>query len=419
MFKLIHLTQTDGGAGAGRAAYRIHQSLLRLGLDSRMLVADKRTADPTVTGLKRGSMSRARLCEWIEARNGRRLAASQHNLFSPASFSQFDVAAHKELRGVDIVSLYWINGGFVSPEALARINKPLVWRLSDIWPFSGGCHYPGNCESYTSNCGNCPQLKHASAHDASRRLWERKSVAWRDLSLTIVAPSNWMARLARQSCLFGERRIEVVPTGVDLSVFRPLDKLAVRERLGIPPDQLVIAFGALDLYGDARKGFKELYNALEIIAVSPLASRVSTLIFGNKQLPHKKAPIPEHHLGYLDKDSALVDAYNAADLVLVPSLEDNLPNVALEAIACGIPVCGFDVAGMPDIVHNRWNGCLAPLRDSGALAKGIIAILSNDGLRRQMAVNARIHAEQSFSIDIQARVYAQLYASILDKKSTT
>jgi glycosyltransferase involved in cell wall biosynthesis len=381
-----------------------------------MLVADKRTDDPTVSGLKRDGLSRARLCEWLEARNGRRLAAYSHVLFSPASCAQFNVAAHPDVSASDVVSLYWINGGFVSPESLARIGKPLLWRLSDIWPFSGGCHYPGDCNRHAGSCGACPQLKQPSEHDASRRLWQRKFDAWRDLDLTIVAPSKWMARLARQSRLFGERRVEVVPTGVDLSVFRPQDRLALRKRLDIPQDRLVVAFGALDPSGDTRKGYAELSAALQRIASSPLAPHVSALIFGRQRLPNERLPIPAHFLGHLDQDQDLVDAYSAADIVAVPSREDNLPNVALEAIACGVPVCGFDVGGMSDIVRNGWNGFLTPPQDGQALGDCMISILGDSRLKQQMAMNCRAHAEKYFSLDAQAGTYAALYAELVDAK---
>lgn len=415
MVRLVHLSHTDGGAGAGRAAYRIHQSMLKLGLDSRMLVSDKRTEDPTVTGLKRHSLSRARLCEWIEARNGRSLAATPHILFSSARCAQFNAARHPLVRSADVVSLYWINGGFVAPEIMASMNKPMVWRLSDIWPFSGGCHYPGACERYMTNCGSCPQLMRASEHDASRHLWQRKSDAWRDLDLTIAAPSRWIAQQAQRSSLFGKRRIEVVPTGVDIEVFRPQDKQVARARLGIPQDRLVIAFGALDPSGDKRKGYAQLDAALHRLAVSPLAPRLLALIFGREQLPGEQLPISACFIGRLNQDASLVEAYSAADIVAVPSLEDNLPNVALEAIACGTPVCGFDVCGMPDIVRNGWNGFLVSACDGVALADSMAAILADDALRAQMATNARMQAKQKFSLTVQAHTYAQLYTELSGK----
>lgn len=384
-----------------------------------MLVADKRTGDPTVSGLKRSGLSLARVCEKLEAQNGRRLAVNSNVLFSPSSYSQLDAASYPDLRAADVVSLYWINGGFVSPENLACIGKPLVWRLSDVWPFTGGCHYPGTCDHFETQCGRCPQLRRPGSEDAAKRLWLRKQEAWRALDLTITAPSNWMAGLARRSSLFSDRRIEVVPTGIDLSVFCPQDKSALRRSLNIPEDKLVIAFGALDLDGDIRKGYLELSVALRRIAMSPLAPRVLALIFGRKQLPDECLPIAARFLGRLNQDQALAAAYSAADIVVVPSLEDNLPNVALEAIGCGVPVCGFDVGGMPDIVRTGWNGHLVPLQDGRALADSMIDILSNVNLRRQMSENARAHAEQRFSIDGQARAYLKLYSELVNLRRSS
>lgn len=416
--KVVHISHTDGGAGAGRAAYRIHSSLRELGVDSRMLVSQKRTADPSVQAMASSGLGhwQVRVAEYLEARAGRTLARDASVFLTPARYGYFRPARAAVVRKADVVAAYWINGAYIAPESLAAINKPLVWRLSDVWPFTGGCHYPWTCERFESQCGECPQLRQPGPQDATNRLWLRKQHAWRALDLTVVAPSNWMAGLARRSSLFADRRVEVIPTGVDLSVFRPQDSIALRKQLDIPQDRLVIAFGALDPAGDTRKGYAELSSALERIAASPLAARVMALIFGRQQLPNERLPIPARFLGRLDQDQALSDIYSAADLVVVPSLEDNLPNVALEAIACGAPVCGFDVGGMPDIVRNGWNGFLAPLRDSRALADGMIAILGNGNLRREMSKKARMHAEQRFSLDAQAHTYAKLYAELVDAK---
>lgn len=413
---IVHLSHTDSGAGAGHAAYRLHKSILKLGINSSMLVADKRTDDPTVSGLNRSIFSRTRLYEWLESRHSRLLARTPHSLFSPARFVQYNPASHPNVLSADVVTLYWINGGFISPETITHIAKPLVWRLSDIWPFSGGCHYPGDCEGYTKYCGNCPQVKHPSKDDFSRRLWKRKFNAWQNINFTITAPSSWMAKLARQSSLFKDCRIEVIPTGVDLALFRPLDKPSIRERLGIPTDSLVIAFSSLDPNGDRRKGYFELSVVLQCIASSSLSNRVMALIFGREKLSHEFLPIETRYLGRLGQDQNLVDAYSVADVVVVPSIEDNLPNVALEAIACGTPVCAFEVGGMADIIRDAWNGFLSPVSDSVALAENLISILSNEDLRRQMAKNARAHAERVFSLDLQASSYIKLYAELKGKR---
>ena len=412
--KLIHLSQTDAGAGAGRAAYRIHRALLELGVDSRMLVADKRTVDPTVSGLKRSGLSRARVCEWLEARNGHRLAVNPHVLFSPASYSQFDAADHPDLRTADVVNLYWINGGFVSPENLARIGKPLVWRLSDVWPFTGGCHYAGGCNYFETQCGNCPQLCRPGPEDAAKRLWQRKQEAWRSVDLTVAAPSNWMAGLARRSSLFANRRIEVIPTGVDLERYRPEDRRAARGRWGLPQDRLLVLFGAMNSTDDLRKGYRELRQALEVLSLNPLASRIQAVVFGSDSpLSDGLLPMPAVSLGRLEGDEALAAAYNCADVVVVPSLEDNLPNVALEAIACGTPVVAFNVCGMPDIVVDGRNGRLIPSVDPVGMGQALIEMLSDSDRLMSMRASARRHACQRFSLERQAKAYLELYRQII------
>ena len=389
--------------------------MLKLGIDSRMLVANKRTDDPTVSGLMREGLSLARLCEWLEARNGARLVAHPHFFHSPASFEQFDAAQHPDLLAADIVSLYWINGGFVSPETLARFSKPLVWRLSDVWPFSGGCHYPGTCERFESQCGECPQLRQPGPGDASHRLWLRKKDAWRRLNLTIVAPSNWMASLARRSTLFSQRRIVTIPTGIDLKTYYPMDQAEARAHLGIPADRKVIVFGAMSPADDVRKGFNEMRIALQAVASSNVSDKVLAVVFGNHgSMP--PLPVPAISLGRLNTDASLVAAYSCADVVLAPSLEDNLPNVALESIACGVPVAAFDVCGMPDIVRDGWNGILAPRLEAATLGMAVAHLLADEARLKFMRLNARSHAEARFSITDQARNYFNLYSELIDMR---
>jgi len=417
--KVVHLSHTDGGAGAGRAAYRIHAALRELGVDSRMLVSQKRTADPSVQAMSGSGLGhwRVHMAEYLEARAGRALVRDASVFLSPARFGYFRPARSAVVREADVVATYWINGAFISPESLAAINKPLVWRLSDVWPFTGGCHYPGTCERFESQCGDCPQLRQPGLEDATNRLWLRKQHAWRALDLTVVAPSNWMAGLARRSSLFANRRIEIIPTGVDLECYRPKDRSTARARLGLPQDRLVILFGAMSPKDDVRKGYRELRQALDVVARSPLASRVLAVVFGNDAPFSDDWPVPTVFLGRLEGDEALIDAYNCADVVIVPSLEDNLPNVALEAIACGAPVVAFDVCGMPDIVVEGWNGRLAANGEPNGLGRVLVELLSDlEGLT-VMSANARQHAVVRHSLRGQAQSYLRLYEQLIATQS--
>jgi glycosyltransferase involved in cell wall biosynthesis len=413
--KVVHLSHTDGGAGAGRAAYRIHTALRVLGVDSRMLVSQKRTADPTVeavSGAGRASFG-VRCAEYLEARTGRAMARDASVFFSPARYAWFKPQKSKAVREADVVALYWINGAFISPQSLAEIRKPLVWRLSDIWPFTGGCHYPGACDGFERACGECPQLRLPTANDASRRLLQHKQEAWRLLDLTIAAPSRWMADLARRSTLFSGRRIEVVPTGVDLDRYQPGDRLAARARWKLPQDRLLILFGAMSPHDDTRKGYRELRQALEIVAQSPLASRVLAVVFGSDSPLSEDLPVPAVSLGRLGSDDDLAAAYNCADVVVVPSLEDNLPNVALEAIACGAPMAAFNVCGMPDIVTDKWNGRLAAHGEALGLGLALVEMLSDGERLQAMRSRARAHAEAKFSLSGQVQNYLRLYEHLI------
>lgn len=417
--RVVHLSHTDGGAGAGRAAYRIHAALRELGVDSRMLVSQKRTADPSVQAMSGSGLGhwQVRVAEYLEARAGRALARDASVFLSPARYGYFRPARAAVVREADVVATYWINGAYIAPESLAAINKPLVWRLSDVWPFTGGCHYPGTCERFESQCGDCPQLRQPGPEDATNRLWLRKQHAWRALDLTVVAPSNWMAGLARRSSLFADRRVEVIPTGVDLERYRPGDRSAARARWGLPQDRLLILFGAMSPTDDVRKGYRELRQALDVVARSPLASRVLAVVFGNEAPLSEDLPVPAVSLGRLQGDDALMAAYNCADLVVVPSLEDNLPNVALEALACGAPVAAFDVCGMPDIVVNGWNGRLAALGEPDGLGRALVDLLSDLERLAVMRANARQHAVGRYSLRGQAQSYLHLYKQLVATQS--
>jgi len=416
---VTHLSHTDGGAGAGKAAYRIHAALRDLGVDSRMLVSQKRTTDPSVYVSDSGYLSRlrVRVAEYLEARAGRALARDASAFLSPAYYGHFRPAHAALVREADIVATYWINGAYIAPESLAEINKPLVWRLSDVWPFTGSCHYPGTCKRFETQCGNCPQLRQPELEDATNRLWLRKRDAWRNLDLTVVAPSNWMAGLARRSSLFADRRVEVIPTGVDLECYRPGNRLAARARWGLPQDRLLILFGAMNPTDDVRKGYRELRQALEVVARSPLASRVLAVVFGNEAPLSEDLPVSAVSLGRLETDEALMAAYNCADLVVVPSLEDNLPNVALEAMACGAPVAAFDVCGMPDIVVNGYNGRLATLGVQDSLGCALVELLSDSEGLAMMRSNARQHILSRYSLIGQAQSYLRLYEQLVAARS--
>ena len=415
--KVLHLSHTDGNSGAGRAAYRIHKSLLDIGVDSTMLVSQKRSFDSRVSILSNNLVGQflIKIKEYLEARIAKNLARDGSVFLSLARYSQYRASRINKLFKVDVVTLYWVNGAFMLPEDIKKIKQPIVWRLSDAWPFTGGCHYPGKCGRFEQHCGNCPQLSSPSEKDSSSQLWERKFDSFKELDLTIVAPSNWMAGLAKSSSLFANFPIKVIPTGVDLELYSPRDVNEARNHFGLPLNCKIILFGAMSPEDDKRKGYLELLTALQVVADADLSKNIMAVLFGNNSDLNINLPIPSVSVGRLNNDNDLANLYSCADIVAVPSLEDNLPNIALESLACGVPVVGFDVCGMSDIVKNDFNGRLVDVEKPQELGNTMIEILSSSKTLSKMSYNSREYAELHFDLKNQALAFKSLYHSLLTK----
>jgi glycosyltransferase involved in cell wall biosynthesis len=289
---------------------------------------------------------------------------------------------------------------------------PIVWTLHDMNTFTGGCHYDANCGRYKTGCGECPALDSESPNDLSRAIFKRKAAIFDRLSperLRIVTPSRWLADAARGSELLKKFSCEVIPYGLDLDVYKPMDRTLCRQELKIPVDAKVVLFVA-DSNQNKRKGFSLLTEALAQIA--DIQGLVLASIGGASN--SMSASIPYISLGQLQDDKSIAAAYSAADVMVIPSLQDNLPNTVLEAMACGTPAVGFDVGGIPDMIQNGVTGFLAPLRDVNGLA-GAVRLALSDENRGQLASACRARAVVEYDSAVQARRYLDLYNSISAK----
>jgi len=399
---VLHISDSDAGGGSARSAFRIHSNLRRLGHVSRMLVGRPQTNDPDVRALKRNAAWRAadRACGAVSEPLGLQY------LFYPSSFG---VAADRWFRGADIVQLFNLHGSYFSHTALPFLTRrrPVVWRLSDMWALTGHVAYSYECERWRSGCGSCPYVHEYPplSRDTSAFLWRWKSRVYAHSRMTIVAPSRWLCRLASESPLLSRFDVRHIPNGVDLKTFRPLEKAAARREFGLDPDRRVVLFSAPDL-DDRRKGGAVLDTAL---------GRLDDLDFdlvvagANAQ----RLPRRARALGDLD-EQRLAKAYAAADVFVLPALAENLPNAALESMACGIPVVAFDVGGIPDAVRHEQTGVLAPLGDVQALAAAIRRALEDGELRARLGGTARETAEREYGAELEARRFAELYAELLE-----
>jgi glycosyltransferase involved in cell wall biosynthesis len=333
-------------------------------------------------------------------------------IFSPAIIPD-NISKKVKNINPDIVHLHWIAGGFIKIESLDKMKKPIVWTSHDMWAFSGGCHYDEECGKYISNCGRCPLLNSNKQKDLSYKIWKRKKKAWENLDFTIITPSSWLGECAKKSSLFNKTRVEVIPCGIDLNRFKPIDKNIARNILHLPKDKKLILFGALSALSDKRKGYPLLKEALKKFS-SKENKDIELVIFGSsKPKDEENLGFKTHYLGRLNDEISLALVYSASDAMIVPSIQDNLPNTIMESISCGTPVVAFDVGGIHDMIDHQKNGYLVKPFDTTDLAHGIKWVLEDNIRWRKLSENARLTVINKFDIIKVAKRYENLYKDIL------
>ena len=317
----------------------------------------------------------------------------------------------------DIIQLNWISEGFVPINFLKKIKKPIVWRLSDSWAFTGGCHIPFDCNNFTKECGNCPQLNSNKSSDITRKTWKHKNRSWRNSDITIVAPSNWMADCVKSSSLFNKRKVVVIFPGVDTSIFRPRNKSTIKKELNLFDDKRYIVFGAIKATEDINKGFILLQKALFLLKDKLKDdSNIEILIIGASQTENSI------DLGYkttfisrLNDEMTLAFYYSIAELFILPSLKDNSPNSLIESLACGIPVVAFAACGALDMIEHKSNGYLANAYSIQDLSNGIEWILNRTEEEYiRLSENARLMVLNKFDIEKKAIEYIDLYKQVIN-----
>lgn len=318
-------------------------------------------------------------------------------------------ATQKAIRDFapDVTHLHWVNHGMLSLRDVAQLPGPVVWTLHDSWVFTGGCHSPQDCRRFRERCGRCPELNSGRERDVSRWNWTRKRSAWKKANFTVLAPSRWLADLAKSSSLLAGRRIESIPNAVDSSVFHPMDREAARSALGLPQGTPLIFFGAHGALTDWNKGADLWKAALSIAAKDfPVAESVLTGTAGGDG----RMPMRVHGLGVLPPERMAM-ALAAADVAVVPSRMENLPNVVAESLACGTPVAAFAVGGIPEMIRPGETGYLATPHDAEELGRGICELLARGG---SMRTACAAFAREAYAPETVARRHLELYRSVLE-----
>lgn len=414
--KLVHFNTFEGGGGAAKASLALHRAMLELGVDATLVVHRKTSSDRTVVGLSPSKFGilKKRLLPWV-------LSAIHHVLYRPLEtwsfgfFGDRSITQHPRVKEADIISLSWV-AWFLDIEAIGLLlkqKKPVVWTCYDMWAFTGGCHYSGDCDHYIAHCGSCPQLGKRKGWDISQWLWNKKKKIWDTSMLTVVCPSVWLAKSVRKSGLLRGVRVEIIPTGVDVSLFKPVPKTDARNLLGLPLNKKLILFIATRGLANERKGGPLLEDSLHALHEMYQGNVPDVVILGRRQneaAAHDKFVIYSKEF---NDDLSLARLYAACDVLVAPSKADTLPLTVLQAMACGTPCVAYEVGGMAEVIEHQNNGYLAEPFDVKDFAKGIDFVLANEERCELLATNGlnKIHA--GFTSKCEASQYLKLYEELL------
>lgn len=411
---VLHFNQADVIGGAARAAYRIHQALLRSGVDSQVCVDRKNSDDWAVHGAQ-SKMDK------VQAQFRHALGATFMHVLKTRSqilHSPSIVPSHllKRLNGFkpDVVHIHWVCGEMLSIPQIGRLIGPVVWTLHDMWAFCGAEHYTEDFrwrESYART--NRPAYE--SGLDLNRWVWERKRKYWKK-PFHIVTPSHWLGQCVRESALMRGWPVTVIPNALNTDVWAPVERSLARQLLGLPQGGPLVLFGAMGGGQHRIKGFDLLRGALAHLRDQ--RSDLRLLVFG-QSAPREPEDLgfPVHYLGHLHDDLSLRILYSAVDVMVISSRQDNLPNTGVESLSCGTPVVAFDTCGLPDIVTHRVTGYLARPFDTEDLAAGIEWVLKDSCRHGELSRNARTKAVERFSEAVVVPQYLAVYEKAISEQA--
>lgn len=410
--KIAILSTLDLKGGAAKAAFRLYRGLNETDIDSSMFVLNKKSTENKIIG---NSFFVGRIILFVKKIIDY-LPLIKYTRWNKEIFSVGLVPTRmiKKINNFspDIVHMHWVNSGFINIEGVSNFKAPIVWTLHDMWVFTGGCHYDDNCERYTGSCGSCPMLGSNDDMDLSYNILKRKEISWFNLNICFVAPSNWLADCARRSSLLKNRIIRVIPNGLDFEIFKPIDKTTARRELNLPIDKKIVLFGAAQVDKDKRKGYGLFLKSLDFLN----SNDIELLVIGkiNDDNSDNINNFKVHYLGEINNESLLVKVYSAADVLAIPSLQENLSNMVVEAMACNIPVVAFDIGGMPDMIKHKVTGWLAKAFEPSSLAAGINWSLNNSDY---FSDTIRGAAMVKFDLKIISKQYCDLYQEVIDSKN--
>ena len=427
--KVLLINTSDHTGGAAIAAQRLMKALQGQGLEAKMLCRDRVLPDERDDMVYLEPSFKLQLKFVLE-----RLEIFLRNGFTRENVFAIDTARYgnnvtslPEFKEADVIHLHWTNQAMLSLQDLRAIlhsGKPVVWTMHDMWPFTGICHHADTCTQWLQSCGNCRLLKRPRKKDMSYEVFHKKMKVYAQGHISFVACSNWLKGLAVQSPLLQNSEVYSIPNPIDTNFYMPAGcentptRNEIRHSLGFPTDKYLMLFAAYKVT-DVNKGIDYLIESVTLLCQEhpELRDKIAVVLTGKESDDVRQDfCVPTFSMGYVKDEKEMLRLYQAVDLMLMPTLMDNLPNTIMEAMACGTPCVAFNVGGLSQMIDNETNGYLAEYRNSLDFAHGMARLLTSPSYAA-ISRNARAKAVQAYSEKSVAEKYMKIYRSSLPQNS--
>ena len=387
------------------------------GVDAKLLVVEKLSNDEHVVSYSNSIKDKiAFIAERLQIFLANKLNRKFLFKVDTATFGR-DISKHPLINNADIIILNWINQGAISNKAIKNIlqlDKPVIWNMHDMWCATGICHHARECDKYHQECHHCPYIyKGGGKKDLSNLVFKKKKEIYQLAPVTFVTCSRWLKERASQSILLNGHTIVDIPNPINTSLFKPQSMVEARKKMRLPNDKKLILFGSVKVT-DKRKGIDYFIESCKLLAEkSPnLKEELGVVVYGkNSEYLKSLIPFQVYALDYISSEKELVNIYNAVDLYVTPSLEENLPTTIMEAMSCGVPCVGFNVGGIPEMIDHLHNGYVAEYKSAEDLSNGVIWALSESEYQT-LSGEAYRKAISNYSESIVAKKYIDIYNKI-------
>ena len=405
---VAHFTSQLAG-GANIAAQRLHLALCQAGVKSVLHFGAGEAIDSTmVPAFQNRTFFWRNAVALANSWRGRRQTKDGF-VTSPLWVRKTPI---QRFGGVPrVTNLHWVARWLDLPSFLGSLppKMPLVWSLHDLIPITGGCHYPGECDHFTRQCGNCPQQRKPRPRDDTYKFFRIKDRCYAGKNLHLVGNSEWTTSQIRRSGLARHAMsIHTIHYGLNVEEYKPVDRPCARRALGIPDDRFVVGFACMD-FSEERKGAARLLEALKILP----AQKILLLTFGTGKWPAGSG-IEAMQLGTLHSPQLQCLFYSALDVFAMPSRMETFGNVAMEAMACETPVIAYAAGGLTDVVVDCETGLLEP--EIGSVS-GLVGMLQwmwqHPKERVGMGIAGRQRVIGNFSDSLMASRYTKLYHELV------